>query len=252
MIDPALRRTAEELLGYTFESPHYLEEAVTHASVADSRLESNERLEFLGDAILGMVVCDYLFRHYPDLLEGDLTKIKSAAVSRRACAKVARRLGLEELLRLGKGMSNRDDLPSSLAAAAFESIIAAIYLDGGFEPARDFILTHMEGVIERAADSGHQQNFKSILQQYAQREIGSPAAYLLLDENGPDHAKCFEVCVEIGDRRFESSWAGSKKQAEQKAALNALLELGVVECDDEDEIRLVEASAGYGNGLSEK
>jgi len=240
--DQDLLRAAEDILNYTFNDPAILDEAVTHASVAGDRLSSNERMEFLGDAVLGMVICDYIYRTYPDMLEGDMTKVKSSVVSRRSCAIVARDLGLDSLLRLGKGMTTRNGIPRSLSAAVFESIIAAIHLDGGFDQARQFILEHMTPLVEQAVRNGHQHNFKSILQQYSQQEFGRTATYVMLDKNGPDHAKCFQVCVELEGRRFEPSWAPSKKQAEQRAALNALLELGAVTVDDEsDEIALSEA-----------
>lgn len=232
---------AERMLGYTFNDPEMLDEALTHASLVDCRLQSNERLEFLGDSILGLVVCEYLYDKYPHLLEGDLTKIKSVAVSRRTCAQIAQNLGLDDLLKTGKGMNNRKRLPSSLAAAVFESLIAAMYIDGGFEAARAFVLGHIIGVIEGAVRNGHQHNFKSILQQHAQRELGSSATYVLLDEEGPDHAKAFRVCVSIAGRRFPAAWATSKKLSEQRAALNALLELGLVRVDkqNDEEIYIV-------------
>jgi ribonuclease III len=218
---------ASEVLGYRFKDPALLEEALTHASVADDRLSSNERMEFLGDAILGFVVCEYLHNAYPDLLEGDLTKIKSAVVSRRVCAIISEANNMAEMLSLGKGMAGRTGLPSSVAAAVLESLIAAIYLDGGMNEARDFILRLVVPFIKEAADSAHQQNFKSVLQQYAQKHLPSNPIYVLLDEKGPDHCKCFEVCVEVEGRRNTPAWANSKKEAEQNAALNALTELGL-------------------------
>ncbi|MFW5682468.1 MAG: ribonuclease III [Phycisphaeraceae bacterium] len=224
----------QELLGYRFENPELLKESLTHASLADHRLQSNERLEFLGDSVLGYVVCEYLFRCYPELHEGDMTKIKSAVVSRRACAKVSRALGLDDFVSLGKGMSGRPTLPSSVAAAVVESVIAAIYLDGGIEPARAFILEHMVPLIEAAAESAHHHNYKSALQQHAQQTSPHHPVYILLDEKGPDHAKCFEVCVEIDGRRYPSAWANAKKEAEQRAAYNAMVELG--ELGDADDV----------------
>ena len=115
------------ILGYRFNDPELLVEALTHASSAGDRLNSNERMEFLGDAILGFVVCEYLFGQFPDFLEGDLTKIKSAVVSRRACAEISNQINLADMLNLGKGMTGRLGLPSSVAAAVFESVIAAIW-----------------------------------------------------------------------------------------------------------------------------
>lgn len=229
---------AAKILDYQFSDLSLLEEALTHASSAGDRLQSNERMEFLGDAILGFVVCEYLYTQYTDLLEGELTKIKSAVVSRRACARIAQQIDLAEMLNLGKGMEARRSIPSSVAAAVFESVVAAIYLDGGMAPARRFILQHLIPFIEEAAVSAHQQNFKSVLQQYAQKSLPHNPSYVLLDEKGPDHAKAFQVCVEINGRRFGSAWANSKKEAEQKAALVALSELGLAEIGESDEVVL--------------
>ena len=229
---------AAQIIGYTFKDESILAEALTHASSAGHRLQSNERMEFLGDAILGFVVAEYLFHHYPTFLEGDLTKIKSAVVSRKTCAMITEELDLVSVLNLGKGMSNRPDLPPSIAAAVFEATIAAVYLDGGYEPARDFILRHVAPHIEDAVDSAHHHNFKSVLQQFAQRHLPSSPQYILLDEKGPDHSKCFEVCVEIRGRRFPSAWANAKKEAEQKAALLALKEMDVVEVDEHGDVHL--------------
>lgn len=228
---------AESILGYNFRDHDLLQQALTHASIASSRLASNERLEFLGDMVLGMVVCEYLFKRYENLLEGDLTKIKSSVVSRRTCAVVATELRLDELLLLGKGMDAQRNLPRSIVAAVYESLVGAIYLDGGLEAAREFVLGGMKKHIENAAKSGHQFNFKSVLQQTVQQRFSSTPQYVVLDEQGPDHAKCFEVCVEIGARRFPSTWGASKKQAEQQAALEALIELGVLERTSDGDIR---------------
>lgn len=227
---------AEELLGHSFSDKKLLQESLTHASSAAERVSSNERLEFLGDAVLGMVVCERLYRDFPGLLEGDMTKIKSVVVSRRTCAAVALEIGLEELLRLGSGMPSNADMPASLAAAVLESVVGALYIDGGLEAARAFLEPLFAPSIERAAASGHQQNFKSVLQQHAQDVLGVTPTYSLLDEKGPDHAKAFEVSVQIGASHYESSWGASKKQAEQQAALNALLELGVAVRNDTGDV----------------
>jgi len=195
-----------------------------------------------GDAILGAVVCEHLYRTYPDELEGELTKIKSNAVSRRVCAEIAAELGLAAAVHLGKGMGSREELPQSLLAAIFEAIVGAIYLDGGIGPARTFTLRALDARIARSTTLGHQQNFKSVLQQsLQQRDLGTPT-YLVLDEKGPDHAKCFEICVEVGARRFASCWGMSKKAAEQQAALEALVELGLAERSEGGEVRLRDAS----------
>ena len=202
-----------------FKNLTLLQEALTHASGADHRLASNERLEFLGDAILGAIVCELLFRKFPDYLEGDLTKIKSTVVSRRTCAKISAELGLEQFLVIGKGMGSHAQTPPSVLADVFESLIGAIYLDGGMEAAQAFIVRHIEPEIDAAVDGQGGLNYKSNLQQVAQREHGETPTYLLLDEKGPDHSKCFQISALIGDRRFASAWGRNKKEAEQRAAL---------------------------------
>lgn len=215
----------EQRIGYVFGDRALLHAALTHASGAMHRLRSNERLEFLGDAILGAVVCDLLFRQYPEYLEGDLTKIKSIVVSRQTCAKLSEQLGLEEFLKLGKGMTTSPGVPPSLLANVFESLVAAVYLDGGHEAARRFIETHVGPQIELAAGGHHAANFKSLLQHLAQREFNTTPTYQLLDEKGPDHSKCFKISAQIGRNRYPPAWGRNKKEAEQRAARNALSEI---------------------------
>ena len=226
-MSPETRERAEKVLGHRFKNPQLLKEALTHASIADRRLESNERMEFLGDAVLDLIICEALYLKFPEYQEGDLTKVKSAVVSRRTCAEVANETGLTELLIIGKGISSRNAMPSSLAAAVYESIVAAIYLDGGFEVVKQYVLRTMTAKLEEISSNNHQQNFKAVLQQHAQKMLGGAPMYELLDEKGPDHSKCFEVCVTVGGRRFSSAWGPNKKMAEQKAALLALEDLGV-------------------------
>jgi ribonuclease-3 len=234
-VTPELRERAEGILGHTFKNPNLLKEALTHASIADNRLDSNERMEFLGDAVLDLIVCEALYHKFPQYQEGDLTKIKSAVVSRRTCAEVANETGLTDLLIIGKGISSRNSMPSSLAAAVYESVVAAVYLDGGFEVVKDYVLRTMTPKLEEISSTGHQQNFKAMLQQHAQKSLGATPMYELLDEKGPDHSKCFEICVCIDGRRFTSAWGPNKKMAEQKAALLALEDLGVLEAKEVDE-----------------
>jgi ribonuclease-3 len=148
-------------------------------------------------------------------------------VSRRTCSKVARNLGLHKYLLVGKGMTSIRALSGSLSAGVLESIIAAIYIDGGFEAAREFIIRNYSPLIDQTNDEKAHGNFKSLLQQYAQQHFEVLPTYELLDEKGPDHNKCFEVEVAIADHHFPSAWGINKKEAEQKAALNALIELGV-------------------------
>jgi len=222
--DPMLARleSCEERIGYRFSDRSLLRAALTHASGADHRLASNERLEFLGDAILGAVVCEILFHRFPQNLEGELTRIKSIVVSRQTCAKLTLALGLDEFLILGKGMSSSGNMPSSVLAAVFESLLAAIYLDGGLSAVRRFVQKHVMPEIELAAEGETGNNYKALLQHLAQRELGTTPVYRLLDEKGPDHSKCFKVAAQVGENQFPPAWGRSKKEAEQRAARNAL------------------------------
>ena len=215
----------ERRIGYTFRNKLLLRAALTHASGAEHRLASNERLEFLGDAILGFVVCEMLFQQFPQYLEGDLTKIKSIVVSRLTCAKVSEALGLQEFLILGKGMTTNPSVPPSVLADVFESLIAAIYLDGGEPAARQVINAYIGPEVELAVAGETGGNYKSLLQQFAQRESGSTPTYFLLDEKGPDHSKCFKMAAQIAGKRYQAAWGRNKKEAEQRAACNALAEL---------------------------
>lgn len=215
----------EAVLGHAFHDRSLLEAALTHASGADHRLESNERMEFLGDSILGAVVCERLYTMFPDYLEGDLTKLKSVIVSRQTCAKISRDLGLEQFLILGKGMTTTPGVPPSVLSDVFEALVAAIYLDAGREAVEAFIDRTLEEEFDQADASKSGGNYKSLLQQVAQRETGGTPNYRLMDEQGPDHSKCFQVAAELGGRTFTAAWGRSKKESEQRAAQNALCEL---------------------------
>lgn len=224
-------QACQQKIGYHFRNPQLLQLALTHASCADDRRMSNERLEFLGDAVLAHVVCHELFERFPDYLEGELTKVKSMIVSRKTCSRVADKMELGRFLKVGKGMSTQRKLPSSCVAGAVEAVIGAIYIDGGEQSAREFILAHVGLWLDQADANQHQENFKSMLQQYAQHTMDTTPVYELLDEKGPDHAKCFEVGVVIGHRRFPTAWGPSKKEAEQFAAYCALQKLDVIPMD---------------------
>ena len=234
-MDEEALQQVEQIVDYEFSDKSLLETALTHSSAVDDRLASNERLEFLGDAVLALVICQALFERFSDYLEGDLTKIKSKLVSREICAQISGRLGLPKFLKVGKGMISNRALSGSLAAGALETIIAAMYLDGGFDVARDFILRVFGSLLEQADAEQAQGNYKSLLQQYAQERFNATPSYVLLDEKGPDHHKCFELGVVITDHQFPSAWGANKKEAEQKAAFNALVELGVLESPAEEE-----------------
>ena len=221
----------EELLDYHFKNRPLLVESLTHSSQAPSRIHSNERLEFLGDSVLALVICQTLYTRFPHYLEGDLTKIKSMLVSRKVCAKVASSMALQDFTLVGKGIDKTRALSGSIAAGTLEAIIAAVYLDGGFEAAQRFILRTFGDMIDKADAEQHQENFKSMLQQHAQQTENQTPTYELLDEKGPDHNKCFEICVVLDRQRFPSAWGVTKKEAEQKAAMNALLEIGLLEAE---------------------
>ena len=218
----------QKLLGYHFNDTHLLIEAFTHASVADERLTSNERLEFFGDSILALVICRELFNKFPNYLEGDLTKIKSMLVSRKTCAIIANDLCVPDFAKVGKGMSKTKAVSGSISAGILEAIIAAIYIDGGMAAAEEFILRIFAPFIDKADAEHHNENFKSLLQQFSQRKFSSTPVYELLDEKGPDHNKCFEMCAVIDLNHFQSAWGSTKKEAEQKAALKALIQLKVL------------------------
>jgi len=212
----------QNVIGYRFQKIELLRAALTHTSSADTRRDSNERLEFLGDSVLGLVCCEQLYTRFPEYQEGDLTKIKSAVVSRRTCASISRQLNLGDFLFLGKGMNFQSSMPSNLLADVYESLVGAIYLDGGLEPAKEFILKYLNPEIEEVAEAAHAGNFKSLLQQVAQKEFNATPAYHLLDEKGPDHSKCFKLSAVIGRYHYPAAWGRTKKEAEQKAAMNAL------------------------------
>jgi ribonuclease-3 len=215
----------QEAIGYRFRQPELLRAALTHTSGANTRLASNERLEFLGDAVLGLVTVEQLYLRFPDYQEGDLTKIKSVVVSRRTCARISRQLNLDQYLFLGKGMHLTTVVPASLMADVYESVVGAMYLDGGLEPVKAFILKYVGPEIEQVAEGAHGGNFKSLLQQVAQREFGATPQYHMLDEKGPDHSKCFKVAAALGRHFYAAAWGRNKKEAEQKAAMNALAQI---------------------------
>jgi len=216
----------QKAIGYQFNQVDLLKSALTHASGVDSRLASNERLEFLGDSILGLICCEYLYHRFPDLHEGDMTKIKSVVVSRPTCAKVSEDLKLGSFMVLGRGVAyNIQHIPANILADVFEAILGAIYLDGGWGAAKEFALRQLSALIEEVAGSDLKNNAKSLLQQVVQREFGATPQYVLLQENGPDHSKCFMMAVSIQGKTYKGAWGKNKKDAEQAAAFNALSEI---------------------------
>lgn len=214
----------QQLIGYQFNDTTLLLAALTHASSANHKLQSSERLEFLGDSLLGAVVCEFLYHRFPSVMEGELTKIKSVVVSGQTCAKISRQLGLEACLIVGKGMANAA-VPASILGDVFEAIVAAMFLDSDWQTARDFVLKHIKREVEQAVETSHESNFKSQLQHHAQKYFKLSPVYSLLEESGPDHKKFFRVAVQFGDRVFAPAAGRNKKQAQQRAASNALAEL---------------------------
>ncbi|MBM3969772.1 MAG: ribonuclease III [Planctomycetes bacterium] len=212
-------------LNYRFRDIELLAMCLTHASSARTRLHSNERLEFFGDAVLGLVVCEALYQRFPEAAEGELTRIKSIVVSRATCATMASRVRLEEFVLVGKGLDHGGHIPSSILAGTFEGLIAGIYLDGGLEAARSFLMPLLNPEIESSAGTLHTQNFKSLLQHIAQKKLGSTPMYRVLDERGPDHSKVFHISAVVAGRVFPAAWGSNKKEAEQTAAQHALEEL---------------------------
>ena len=213
----------QKAIGYHFRQPELLRAALTHASGANTRLASNERLEFLGDAVLGLVT---LRAALPALSRLPGRRPDQDQVGRRQppdlCPHQPAAATWATILFLGKGMHVHADVPASLLADVFESLVAAIYLDGGLEAAKPFILKYLGPEIEQVAEGAHGGNFKSLLQQVAQREFNATPQYHLLDEKGPDHSKCFKIAAVIGRHPYPAAWGRNKKEAEQKAAMNAL------------------------------
>ena len=217
-------KTLEEKLGYTFQNRQLLENALTQSSCANEsrgKLSSNERLEFLGDSILGMVVADHLYRNHPDLPEGELTRTRAALVCEDSLVEVARELGLGDYLRLGKGeeAGGGRERPS-IRADAVEAVLAAVYLDGGIGSARKIIQKYI--LSREVAGLTKPRDYKTALQELVQRESGQVLRYHLTGEEGPDHNKRFFVAVDLNGVTVGSGTGRSKKEAEQMAAKAAI------------------------------
>lgn len=225
-----LRRSTplEERLGYRFRRRELLERALTHRSFANERGESGhyERLEFLGDAVLGMATAEWLFRRHPELAEGDLSQLKSHLVSKPVLARHARRLGLGPVLRLGVGeerSGGRDK--DSLLADSLEAVLGAVFIDGGVEPARGLIQALLETSMDERGAEAARGDAKTRLQELAQARGWELPDYQLVDEAGPDHAKSFTVECRLTDGTTARGTGRSKKIAEQRAAAAVLVAL---------------------------
>lgn len=219
------QKELQELLGYTFREEGLLRQALTHSSYANERkmkkMSDNERLEFLGDAVLELVSSEFLYQNYPNLPEGDLTKLRASIVCEPTLALCTREIHLGEYLFLGKGENQTGGRNrNSILSDALEAVIGAIYLDGGFEEAEKFVLRFIMTDIE------HKKLFydsKTILQEVVQGNYEEPLHYELIAEEGPDHDKHFHVEAKIGERMVGKGSGHTKKAAEQEAAYQALL-----------------------------
>jgi len=212
----------QELLGHTFSDIALLEEAITHASAGGREQFTNERLEFLGDAVLDLVISDHLFEALPEATEGEMTHARSLLVSRRALARIGRALGLDRFLRVDGGIQQRATYPTSILAGVYEALVAALYLDGGDAAARDFILRTLSDELDRIGAGVPQPNGKSRLQQEAQAAGRGIPSYRVVRTEGPDHERRFLVAVRVDGKVVGEGWGRNKKEAEQNAASQAL------------------------------
>ncbi len=221
-------------LGYGFREPALLGRALTHASAPREGGKSNERLEYLGDAVVGLVVCDHLFRTFPSWTEGQMTEVKSAVVSRRMMAPVGRRMGIPEVLEVDDGLRRRSNYTIAMVSGAYEAVTGAIYLDGGFQAARDFVVRTLGPAIDRVLANEHARDCKSILQRRTQAERKGIPTYRITRLEGPDHLPCFEAVVEVEEQECGTGRGATKRAAEQHAAGEALNVMYPGWLDDDD------------------
>ncbi|MBE6614501.1 MAG: ribonuclease III [Ruminococcaceae bacterium] len=231
-------RASEELenaIGYTFRDKQLLTEALTHSSYSNEkrskgiRRPCNERLEFLGDSVLSILVSSYLFESYRDIQEGELTKIRAAVVCEKALSRFAARIELGQYMHMGHGESmNNGRTRPSILADAFEALLAAMYLDAGenFEPARTFLMPFIQEELQVIRDNSVFVDYKTTLQQIVQQVEGERLEYILVGEAGPDHAKVFTVEARLNSNVIGKGSARSKREAEQNAAKEALVLFG--------------------------
>lgn len=219
----------EEKIGYTFKNKNLLHEALSHSSYANECKKgrnSNERLEFLGDSVLSIVISEHLFNHFKHLPEGDLTKIRASLVCEKALFEFSKQISLGEFILLGKGEENTGGRTRpSIVSDAFEAVIAAVFLDGGMEAAREYVL----GFIPKDLDKNSAkklQDYKTILQEIIQRNPEEKVEYVLRSQSGPDHDRHFVVEVCLNTNIIGHGEGHSKKQAEQQAAREALKLMG--------------------------
>ena len=215
-------------LGHVFRSPRLLLEALTHTTFTNENpgTPANQRLEFLGDAVVGMVIAEYIFQEFPDLPEGELTKIRAAVVCEPTLAARARALGVGALLRFGKGESISGRDRDSILADAFEALAGALFIDGGLDAARRFVLRELSPLVDPARSGLVRVDYKTRLQEWLQERYTEGPAYRLLVEEGPAHSRRFQAGVHHREEELGTGWGRSKKEAEQEAARVALDKLG--------------------------
>ncbi len=216
----------EKNINYVFKNKKYLRTALTHSSYANERknkLECNERLEFLGDSVLGFIVSDYIFKNCSKMPEGDLTKVRASLVCEKSLSTFARQINLGEFIVLSNGERNNGGaFRPSILCDAFEAVIAAIYMDAGIEAARKFVLRFIIPCLDNPSSLKSAGDYKTQLQEIVQKNPGEQLSYELVSEKGPDHDKHFQVVVKINNNIIGKGGGKSKKEAEQQAAREAL------------------------------
>lgn len=214
----------EKKIGYKFKNRQLLTTALTHSSYANERkTQDNERLEFLGDSVLGLITAEYLFKRLKKNQEGTLTKLRASLVCEQSLFDISKKIDLSNFILLGHGeeMSNGRERPS-VVSDAFEAVLAAIYLDAGLEKARDWLLNLMQDAFDDALSGNRNRDYKTELQEYVQKGKFGRLSYRVVNETGPDHNKSFEVEVLLDGERIGIAHGMSKKEAEQAAARCAL------------------------------
>lgn len=224
----------ERRIKYPFKKKQLLAQALIHRSYAyehtGESICDNERLEFLGDAVLSVAISDCVFRRFPDFLEGEMTRIRSSLVSRSTLEELARRLGLGEVMLFGKGEAASGGAEQSRnLAGAYEAVIGAIFLDGGFKKADSFIKSQFKAELKKISEGGARKDYKSVLQEYTSKVYKATPKYAVVSEEGPDHQKRFVVAVSFGGIARGRGEGKNKKSAQQGAAYNALLNEGLLD-----------------------
>jgi ribonuclease-3 len=230
-MDETILARLQERLGVRFKDTGHLSRALTHRSAAtENTLESNERLEFLGDSVVGLVISENLFRQFPAYSEGDLAKTKAYIVSETALAQAAQNLGLEEFVQMSAGeVASGGRRRRSILADAFEAVMGAVYLDCGITVARRLVRQALNEAMQDVMADQHRRDYKSALQERTQARARQTPLYRIVEEQGRDHDKTFIAQALLGEVVIGQGYGKSKKQAEQAAALNALENLSLPE-----------------------